>query len=224
MSRLVRVLTLSVIALLPFNLVRKFFYRLFFGYRFGKKARIGWLSFVDAKKVTFNDYACLRGLFNVFMNIGELKVGRHARIGSPRAGFNLAVGYGKGRLIVGDGTHIELFHYFDVSDDIIFKENVVLGGIRSVIFTHTLYKEETAPVVIGRDSFIGSNVSFCQGTEIGENCVVAMGSVITKKFTANNALISGNPANVVKENFGYNAEKAFKLRNIEYINVNKNEK
>ncbi len=215
--RVFRVFLLAMIAAAPFNGLRKLLYTVFFGYRFGKGSRIGWLSFVDAEKVSFDDYACMRGLFNVFINLGELRVGKHARIGSPRAGFNLAVGYGKGKFLIGDGSHIELFHYFDLSDDIILEENVVLGGIRSVIFTHTLYKENTEPVIIGRDSFIGSNVSFSQGSEIGPRCVVGMGSVVTRKFTAEDALISGNPAEIVKEHFGYDAEKAFRLRNIEYI-------
>lgn len=55
----------------------------------------------------------------------------------------------------------------------------------------------TAPIRIGRNCFIGCNVLILKGTEIGDNCVVGAGAVVSGKFEAG-SVIAGNPAKVIK--------------------------
>jgi len=101
--------------------------------------------------------------------------------------------------------------------NITIGDNVVIGGIKSVFFTHTFFKPEFEPIVIGDNVFIGSNCLFQMGTHIGNNCVVGMGSVVIKKHETENAFIGGNPANVIKENFDFNVEDALKLRKKPFV-------
>jgi acetyltransferase-like isoleucine patch superfamily enzyme len=59
-------------------------------------------------------------------------------------------------------------------------------------------KLKTAPVKIGDKVWIGMNAVILKGVTIGENSVVAAGSVVTKSVPPN-TVVAGNPAVVVKE-------------------------
>lgn len=54
------------------------------------------------------------------------------------------------------------------------------------------------PVKIGKNVFIGMNTLVLKGTEIGDNCVVGAGSVVSGKFP-DNCMIAGNPAKIIKK-------------------------
>ena len=58
-------------------------------------------------------------------------------------------------------------------------------------------KLKTAPVIISNNVWIGMNAVILKGVTIGENSVVAAGSVVTKSV-APNVVVAGNPAVVVK--------------------------
>src|SRR5438067_3712627 len=59
-------------------------------------------------------------------------------------------------------------------------------------------KLKTAPVKIGDNGWIGMNAVILKGVTIGENSVVAAGSVVTKSVPPN-AVVAGNPAVVVRQ-------------------------
>lgn len=52
-------------------------------------------------------------------------------------------------------------------------------------------------VYIGENVFIGCNVIILKGSEIGNNCVIGAGAVVSGKFE-NDSVIVGNPARVIK--------------------------
>jgi acetyltransferase-like isoleucine patch superfamily enzyme len=54
-----------------------------------------------------------------------------------------------------------------------------------------------APVIIGKDVWIGANCIITPGVNIGEGAVVAGGSVVTKDVPAN-AIFGGVPAKLIK--------------------------
>jgi acetyltransferase-like isoleucine patch superfamily enzyme len=57
---------------------------------------------------------------------------------------------------------------------------------------------KTAPVIIKDNVWIGMNAVVLKGVTIGENSVVAAGSVVTKDVPAN-VVVAGNPAAIVKQ-------------------------
>jgi len=59
-------------------------------------------------------------------------------------------------------------------------------------------KLKTAPVKIADNVWIGMNAVILKGVTIGENSVVAAGSVVTKSVGPN-TIVAGNPAVVVKQ-------------------------
>ena len=56
---------------------------------------------------------------------------------------------------------------------------------------------KTAKVVIGKNVFIGNNVSILKGVTIGDNSIIGNGAVVTKSFPAN-TIVVGNPAKFLK--------------------------
>jgi len=58
--------------------------------------------------------------------------------------------------------------------------------------------QKSKDVVIGNNVFIGSNVSICKGVTIGDNAVIANGSVVFDNVKAN-TIVKGNPAIFYKE-------------------------
>lgn len=59
-------------------------------------------------------------------------------------------------------------------------------------------KLKTAPVKISDNVWIGMNATILKGVAIGENSVVAAGSVVTKSVEPN-TVVAGNPAIVIKK-------------------------
>ena len=56
---------------------------------------------------------------------------------------------------------------------------------------------EIGQVIIGRNTWLGNNVTIMKNTEIGDNSIVAAGAVVTGKFPAN-VIIGGVPAKIIK--------------------------
>ena len=59
-------------------------------------------------------------------------------------------------------------------------------------------KLKTAPVKIADNVWIGMNAVILKGVTIGENSVVAAGSVVTKSVPPN-TVVAGNPAVIVRQ-------------------------
>lgn len=58
--------------------------------------------------------------------------------------------------------------------------------------------EYGAPVTIGDNCWLASNVTVCPGVTIGNNCVIGAGSVVTKDIP-DNSLVVGVPGRVVRK-------------------------
>lgn len=55
----------------------------------------------------------------------------------------------------------------------------------------------TKPIVIGRNAWLGANVTVLAGVSVGENAIVAAGSVVTKDVPAN-TVVAGIPARIMR--------------------------
>lgn len=54
-----------------------------------------------------------------------------------------------------------------------------------------------APIQLGKNVWVGSNSTILQGVTIGDNAIVAAGSVITKDVPAN-TIVGGVPARYIR--------------------------
>ena len=73
-----RLTVLALVALLP-SFLKRVCYRLFFGYKIGKRVRIG-LSIIDARECRIDDDVRI-GHLNLVVRVKQLEIGDHCRIG-----------------------------------------------------------------------------------------------------------------------------------------------
>lgn len=60
-------------------------------------------------------------------------------------------------------------------------------------------KTQTAPVIIGKNVWIGGGAIILPGVTIGDNTVIGAGSVVTKDIPSN-VIACGNPCRILREN------------------------
>jgi acetyltransferase-like isoleucine patch superfamily enzyme len=199
--------------------VKCFLYRHLFGYKIGKRVKIGF-SVIDAKECVIDDDVKI-GHLNLFVNTKKLMIGDNARIGHLniiRGGEQVSLGRFSEiirlneinsipnpiasnpvdqRFILGNGSVVTTSHKIDFTDKVEFGKRVILGGRNSSLWTHN--RQETKQITIGDYSYVGSEIRIAPGGEIPAKCVVGIGSVVTKRFTEENKLIGGVPAKVIKD-------------------------
>ncbi|MEK9713668.1 MAG: DapH/DapD/GlmU-related protein [Thalassolituus sp.] len=79
----------------------------------------------------------------------------------------------------------------------IAKETYIAFG--ATILTHDLVRALKTDTYIGESCFIGARSIVMPGVRVGNRCIVAAGSVVTRDVP-DNCIVAGNPAKVVKEN------------------------
>jgi acetyltransferase-like isoleucine patch superfamily enzyme len=206
-----------MMSILP-SAAKRFLYRHLFGYKIGKRVRIGF-SIIDALRCTIEDDVVI-GHFNLFVRTKDLTIGDHARIGH----FNIIRGGNEIRLgryceivrfneinsipdpiavnevdpvfVLGDGSIVVASHKIDFTDRVELGKCVILGGRNSSLWTHN--RQLTEPIYVGDYSYLGSEIRLVPGVTVPAKCVVGIGSVLTKKYEGENNLIAGVPAKVVK--------------------------
>jgi acetyltransferase-like isoleucine patch superfamily enzyme len=213
-----KLLVLAGIAVLP-SFLKRPLYRLCFGYKIGRRVRIGF-SIIDARECTIDDDVSI-GHLNALIGIDKLSIGDHTRIGHLniiRGGDEVRLGRyteiirlneinsipdpiivtpADPRFILGDGSVVTTSHKIDFTDRVEFGKRVILGGRNSSLWTHN--RQKTLPITIGDYSYVGSEIRIAPGGAIPPKCIVGIGSVITKKFEDEYVLIAGVPAKAVKE-------------------------
>ena len=93
----------------------------------------------------------------------------------------------------------------DVNRVTIGKNCMLAPNVALYSATHPTRAEERyngvelgLPITIGDNCWIGGGAIINPGVSIGNNVVVASGSVVTKSF-GDNVIIGGNPAKIIKE-------------------------
>lgn len=79
-------------------------------------------------------------------------------------------------------------------DVMIFSVNHIYDSEEAIPFSEEL---SLKPVIIGENCWIGARSFICPGVTLGEGCVVAACSVVTKSFPCC-SVIGGNPAKLIK--------------------------
>jgi acetyltransferase-like isoleucine patch superfamily enzyme len=212
-----RLVALALVALLPSALKRPC-YRLFFGYRVGRRVRVG-LTILDAGECVIEDDVRI-GHLNVVIGVGKLTIGDHVRIGHLnviRGGSEVSLGrYSEiirmneinsipdpevvneidPRFALGAGSVVTAGHKIDFTDRVEIGRRTILGGRNSSLWTHN--RQRTRPVVIGELCYIGSEIRVAPGGVIPSRCIVGIGSVVTGRLEGEGQLIAGVPAKPLK--------------------------
>lgn len=84
-----------------------------------------------------------------------------------------------------------------IGDDVFIAPKVCLTTINHDFDPYNRRATFCKPIVIGNRVWIGINVTICPGVTIGDNAIIAAGSVVTKDVPEN-AIVGGNPAKVLK--------------------------
>ncbi len=213
-----RFAVLALIALFP-SFLKRGLYRGFFGYRIGKRVKIG-LSIIDARECAIDDDVRI-GHLNLVISVGKLRIGDHVRIGHLniiRGGEEVSLGrYSEiirlneinsipdadvvnpvdPRFVLGDGSIITAGHKIDFTDRVQIGCRAVLAGRNSSLWTHN--RQKTRPIEIGSFAYVGSEIRMAPGAAIPARCIVGIGSVITGRLEQEGYLIAGVPAKPIKE-------------------------
>ncbi len=120
----------------------------------------------------------------------------------------------KVRLTVGKNASLKFgnFVYVNIGVAIVATSKVEIGD-HALIAPETLIMDsdfhgldgaptKTRPVKVGNFVWIGERAIILKGVTIGDNSIVAAGSVVTKDV-APNTIVAGNPAREIRSTTGY---------------------
>lgn len=84
------------------------------------------------------------------------------------------------------------------------KGSISIGGqtyitFKTLILAHDRLGGIDRPVRIGRRCFIGGSSIICPGVTIGDNCIIAAGSIVDRDVPAR-CIAGGNPARILTRN------------------------
>ena len=104
----------------------------------------------------------------------------------------------EGVINIGDGT------YINPNSLIICKNKITIGKGCSISWNCQIldsdlknYYSKPKEIIIGNNVWIGLNSVILKGVSIGDNSIIAAGSIVTKSF-GSNLVIGGNPARILK--------------------------
>ena len=96
--------------------------------------------------------------------------------------------FGK-NITVGEGVFINACCHF--------QDHVVFATLNHGLPPEERQTTYPAPIVLGRNVWVGSNATILPGMTIGDNAVVGAGAVVTKDVEAN-TIVGGVPAKLIK--------------------------
>ncbi len=191
--RKIKLVFAALISILPFNFLRVFAYRFLLGYKVGRaKIGIGTVIAVDEAEIG----SCKIGWGNLFVGPMKMKIEDDASIyyrnifscgywitREEYAGVNFAR-----NLFVAEKTLITSGHYIDVAGNFSLGKGSWIAGFASQFWTHGAGIVDR-DISIGENCYLGSAVRFAPGSSVGNDVLVAMGSVVTKKFKENKEIL-----------------------------------
>ena len=141
-------------------------------------------------------------------------IGKNCKIGCSSNRYHAGMAFHTRLLNVGVNSEIVIGDNCRINGVSIHAEGGVFIGNKCVMASgvnimdsngHKVYssdrtigRDNPKPIRIGNNVWIGVNSIILKGTEIGDNCIVAAGSVV-KGIFPDNVIISGNPAVIVKK-------------------------
>ena len=145
---------------------------------------------------------------------GGVQIGEGSTIGRTRNGYHAGMPFFTTLLNDGENSHITIGNHCRINGAYIHaKEFIEIGdycvmasGITIIdsnahnvnSINRTIGQDIPEGIRIGNNVWIGLNAVILKGTVIGDNCVVAAGSIVKGEYP-DNIIIQGNPAKCVGE-------------------------
>jgi len=153
----------------------------------------------------------LEGATPQIVGNGRIEIGDDVTIGAPCTwdlGFSVVP---EAELIIGDRVSINYRNIISAAKSVRIGDDTLIAGEVGIFdnISHPtspakrlarapITASDAAPVVIGRNVWIGVRSIIMRGLTIGDNSIVAAGSVVTKSIPPN-TLVAGNPAVAIRQ-------------------------
>lgn len=159
---------------------------------------------IKSRNVDIGKYCHINCLSRSGIELGDnFKLGDFSKLIASGTIRDLGIG-----MKIGDNVAIGEYSYIGGAGGVIIGSDCIIGQYFSVhpenhnfSKSNILIREQgvnRAGIKIGRNCWIGAKVTICDGTNIGDNCVIAAGAVVTGNF-GSGQLIGGVPAKVLKK-------------------------
>lgn len=156
------------------------------------------------KSVTLENYCEIDGYASQKMKLGNnVKIGAYSFVTTTSHMSK----YGKG-LTIGNNSACGRYCEFGASGGISIGNDVIMGSYISFHSENHNFLDKSKTIreqgvtsigiKLGNNIWVGAKVTFLDGSDIGDNSVVAAGAVVTGKFPPN-VVIGGIPAKILKE-------------------------
>ena len=168
------------------------------------KAKYSNLRISEGVKI---DYQSSVNLFK-----GELVLGKNVRLLSRSKGYHAGMPFpctvlidvANAKVTIGDNSRLNGVYIHSQKEITIGRNCVFASGVNILdsngheirSLDRTKGRDIPKEIVIGDNVWIGINSIILKGSRIGDNSVVAAGSVVKGDFPAN-SIISGNPAQII---------------------------
>lgn len=101
------------------------------------------------------------------------------------------------RVFINSGCKFQDQGGITIGDDCLIGHNTVLATLNHDIAADRRADMHPGPIVLGRNVWVGANVTILPGVTVGDDAVIAAASVVTKDVPAR-AIVVGSPARVVR--------------------------
>ena len=110
-------------------------------------------------------------------------------------GKNLSIGK---NVFINSGCKFQDQGGITIGDGTLIGHNVVLATLNHDFIPDNRANITSAPIIIGKNVWIGSNSTILPGVTIGDGAVIAAGAVVSKNVKEN-TVVGGVPARVIKQ-------------------------
>lgn len=173
----------------------------------------------NGKNNTIEIYQPIKKIYNINIDINGCDYTRTI-IGKNSVIQNLVVNFFNGnnqQCIIGDEFNCGSVTIFMHENSKLTIRNKCMFSSNITIWTadgHTVFNKDTKKVLnflpnrdllIGEHSWIGYGCTIYKNGSLGKNSVLAGSSVLTKKIDAENVVVAGNPAKIIKTNIDWDS-------------------
>jgi acetyltransferase-like isoleucine patch superfamily enzyme len=136
-------------------------------------------------------------------NIGKIKIGENFSVNGSQIPVYLTTENKTAELIIGNNVFINYGVDIGCTTRVFIGNNVKIGPLTNIIDKNYHQLDSTTydipkPIIIRDNVWIGRGCIILPGVEIGQNSVIAAGSIVTKSIEKD-SLVGGSPAKIIKK-------------------------